>query len=98
MGVPGADDGGQEMGAAADGPNPMVAPDQAPPEGGAPPAETPPAPEGGAPAEGGTPPPPGGGAAVFSDPTEAEIDKYDLEIQGYASEQDHEDRDFSEER
>jgi hypothetical protein len=36
------------------------------------------------------------GGVALAEPTEEEIKKYDLEIQGYASEQDIEDIDYSE--
>lgn len=103
VGIPGQEQPGQELGAEAGGPAPPLAPDQmgmppagAPPAPGAPPPaadapETPPM-EGSPPAPEGQNPPQG---QELEEPDEEDIKKFDLEIQDYSSEQDHEDRDRS---
>jgi len=105
VGQPGQ--GETELGAEAGGPNPMLGPEGAPPpEGGMPGQEgdmsgqegdmsgQPPEEGGGAAPEGGVSP----GGVPLADPTNDEIKQYDLEIQGYAKEIDHEEIDFSQER
>jgi hypothetical protein len=105
IGVPAAQ-GETEMGAEAGGPNPMLAPD---PTGGMPgmPGGTPGMEGGGMPGGG----MPGGGQVAMSqegppqapqgettlpDAEPEDIKKYDLEIQSYAQDQDHEEIDYSE--
>lgn len=94
VGVPSA--GEPEMGAQAGGPNPMLTPDQEgqPPESG---AENQP-PEG-QPSEGGIQSGQEGAApqgGPLPEPTSDELKKYDLQVQTYSKEADHEDIDFSE--
>ncbi len=90
VGIPGQEDGGgaPELGAEAGGPAPMPSPEGELPPGG---PETLPAPEEGPPAEKGSAPEP----LELEEPTEDEIKKFDLEIQGYDLEQDIEDVDYS---
>jgi hypothetical protein len=87
VGVPAEDE--TEIGAESGGPNPMLAPDNAPP------------PEGGQAPEGVATPPQEGqptgqpNAQPLPDPTGEELKKYDLQIQTYSREQDVEDIDYS---
>ena len=64
---------------------------QQPPEGGAPPEM---GAEPQAQPQGGTPPPTSSGITLPK-PSTDDLKKYDLQIQTYSSEQDHEDIDFS---
>jgi hypothetical protein len=84
VGVPGIGD--QEV--SAEGPSQMP---QQPPEGGAPPEM---GAEPQAQPQGGTPPPTSSGITLPK-PSTDDLKKYDLQIQTYSSEQDHEDIDFS---
>ena len=103
MGVGAPGEGETELGAEGGGPNPMLSPDgqppapdgQAPPDGQMPPEGQ--APDGQMPpdAVGGGPQPPQNGAPALGEPTPEEVKLYDLEIQGYSKEQDHEEIDFS---
>ena len=93
VGIPSAEGQDQELGAEAGGPSAMPEPG-APPEGappeGAPPEGLPTPPEG-PPAEKGATSEP----VNIAEPTEEDIKKYDLEIQGFDMESDYEDIDFS---
>lgn len=83
-----ADEGEQQMGVEAGGPNPMLGPEQQVPGGeteNAPPEQQiPPQSEGG-----------GGATVILGEPTEDEIKKYNMGIQNYASEIDDEEIDYS---
>ena len=102
IGLPGPEE--EEIGTEEGGPSPMLG---GPEQAALPPPEGPPQPRGGtqAAAEGLGPSPgevPAEGpqqpqAAGLAEPTDEEIKKYDLEIQNYAKDSDHEDVDFSEE-
>jgi hypothetical protein len=96
VGAPGQDE--TELGAEAGGPNPMLSPEGQPPEGA----------EGSPPDQGMEPPPEGGidqpppenqpksnQGTPLGEPTPEEVKLYDLEIQGYSKEQDHEEIDYS---
>lgn len=99
VGIPGQDaQPGQELGAEAGGPTPQPSPDQGGGGGQPPPTDTAqaaPSPEEG----GGQPPAPAGATppegTELPEPTEDDIKKYDLEIQDYEAEMDHEDIDRS---
>lgn len=89
VGIPASDE--EQIGATEEGPNkPPEVPTEAPPEG---------SPE----AAGGAPPPPVGGPAPATtgggsplpEPSEEDIEKYDLGIQDYAAEEDMESQDYS---
>jgi hypothetical protein len=70
-------------------PPPGQNPDQGmPPDAGAPPTPEPPQ---------GNPPQGGGSITVFPEPSDEDIHKYDMDIHDFASEQDHEEVDYSEE-
>jgi len=97
VGIPSQEQSGQELGTEAGGPSPNLSPDmgEMSPMGGPPPAanapDTPPM-------EGNQPPAPEGQqpqGQEIEDPSEEDIKKFDLEIQNYSSEQDHEDKDRS---
>jgi len=91
VGAPGA--GEDQMGAESGGPSPMLGPDGAPP----PPEGSPPPPDaGGGPAPGEPQGPAPKNVAALPEPEEDEIKRFDLEIQNYDKEQDHEEVDFSE--
>lgn len=96
VGIPSAEGQDQELGAEAGGPNSMPEPggEGAPPEGELPPEAPPeglPAPSEGPPSEkDGTAEP-----VSISEPTDDDIKKYDLELQGFDIESDLEDIDFS---
>lgn len=86
VGIPG-NDGEQQMGAEPGGPNPMLTPDQEQPDQEQPQMQ----PE--APTENAEKTQ---SAISLSEPTADELRKYDLQIQGYGTEQDHEDIDYGE--
>lgn len=91
VGIPGQDQSGKEVGAGPEGPNNMIAPDesgaQAPQDqGGQDNTQT----------DQSTQEPNQGAQPVsLENPSEDDIKKYDLELQGYESEQDAEDIDYS---
>ena len=95
VGVPGADAGGQEMGAEMGGPTPDIGGEQ-PPDAGGPPDE-------GAPPEGEPPQGDSEGSDSRSappelpEPTDEELKKYDLGMEDYSRVVDGEDIDWSEE-
>jgi hypothetical protein len=93
VGIPaGGDQQATEIGSEAGGPSPMLSPEGTPPEGAppdGPPGEMPP------PTEAGPSEKPAAQPVEIEDPSEDEIKKYDLEIQGYDSEADIEDVDYS---
>jgi hypothetical protein len=103
VGIPGQEQPGQELGAEAGGPAPQLSPDMGgmPPAGGPPMGAPPPAADAPdtPPMDGNPPPAPEGQqppqGQELEDPSEDDIKKFDLEIQDYSSEQDHEDRDRS---
>lgn len=95
IGIPGQDaQPGQELGADPGGPAPNPSPDGSGAGGGQPPQAPPAAtPEGeGQPDQPDQPPPEG---VSLPEPEEEDVKKYDLEIQDYESEMDHEDIDYS---
>jgi hypothetical protein len=93
VGIPaGGDQQATEIGSEAGGPSPMLSPEGTPPEGAppdGPPGEMPP------PTEAGPSEKPAAQPVEIEDPSEDEIKKYDLEIQGYDLEADIEDVDYS---
>jgi len=76
------DENEQEIGTTPEGPSPMLAP----------PGEQPPAPEGQVPPDTGTTTPPQ--TSPVPEPNDEDIQKYDMQIQNYASEEDLEDIDY----
>ncbi|MHA2043211.1 MAG: portal protein [Candidatus Thorarchaeota archaeon] len=102
IGTPG--EGETELGSETGGPNPMIGPDGAPPEGAPPGPEQ----EAGGPQQGllpGGPEAPGGppqgqlgggGEVALSSPDDEDIKKYNLQMQSYSRDQDMEDVDYSE--
>jgi intein/homing endonuclease len=95
VGIPGQEKSEPELGTAAGGPTTMPGPDGEQPPGGEQPE--------GAPGSEGEQPPQEGQAPGqqapepmnLEEPTEEDLKKYDLEIQGYEAEQDIEDIDYS---
>lgn len=86
IGNPASTGNEQEIGSEVNGPSPMLAPPGGEPTGNEPPPEEGPSQN----------TPPQGNSITLPKPTKSEIKKYDLEIQSYSSEADHEDIDFSE--
>jgi len=101
VGIPGQGDQGQEVGAGPEGPNNMINPDEAgSPESGSESTgqEQPVADQlsGNEPSDQNVQGPDQSAQPVsLEDPTDDDIKKYDLELQGYESEQDVEDIDYS---
>lgn len=89
VGIPGQEQSGQEIGAGPEGPNNMISPDgeQQQPLGLEDQSDS----------DSQTPQEPDQSAqpVALEDPSEEDIKKYDLELQGYESEQDTEDIDYS---
>ena len=90
VGIPASDE--EQVGATEEGPNKQIemptepTPPESPDLGGAPPAEA---------GKSAPTPPATGGGAPLPDPSEEDIEKYDLGIQDYAAEEDAESQDYS---
>jgi hypothetical protein len=91
VGIPASDE--EQIGATEEGPNksPEISTETPPPETPPPGGETPPAPSGGQ----STTQPSVGGGSPLPEPSEEDIEKYDLGIQDYAAEEDMESQDYS---
>jgi hypothetical protein len=90
VGIPSQDD--EQVGATDQGPNNQLeVPTETPPQAGSDLS----APTGAASPEMGSSPPPTSGGAPLPEPTEEDIQKYDLSIQDYAAEEDMESQDYS---
>lgn len=93
VGIPGQEKNEPELGTTAGGPTTMPGPEgEQSPEGGEQPSGEETQPEGQEPEQPGQQPPE---PSNLEEPTEEDLKKYDLEIQGYEAEQDVEDIDYS---
>lgn len=96
VGLPGPDE--TEIGVEPGGPNPMLGDEQQPPEGEQPPeGGQPPEEMGGTPVGGpGGPPPMSGSGMELPEPSDEEIERYNLDIKDHGKEMDEEEIDYSE--